>query len=265
MGEPAFTLIGNYLSAPARVVLIAMLQYIALLCLLAAIPGCVATPVKPNEWKEYYTRPQSNNAKNYATSAFNCRGEYALCAYATCVKVSGSDPPVAECGCYSYPSEIVNIGAIVGTLDGDLKDEMKEECKKKFGSSTCVSPEINASPFCKAMNKGTMYKGAKPDYISTYNPVDWDKTTGTIPAPFKCDNGGTFTNCFSAACYKGSPKSPFLKGIGSPKFNATCYCPYYTFGSLSKRTFNVWNATADPCGPTKKKHLKKDTLIYNGV
>ncbi len=239
-----------------------MVQRLVFIALLIALSRCIAAPVKPKDWKDYYTRPQSNNPKNYVKSVFTCRGEYALCAYATCVKVSGSDPPVAECGCYSYPTKTVNIGAIVGTLDGNLKDEMKSECKKKFDTPMCPSPEINASPFCKAMNKGTMYKGANPDYISTWNPVDWDETTGTIPAPVTCDNGGTFTNCFSAACYKGSPSSPYLKGIGSPRFNATCYCPYYT---LATGSFNVWNATSDPCGPTKASNIEKDTLIYNGV
>ena len=108
-------------------------------------------------------------------------------------------------------------GSRTGQPSGPLnscKDEMKAQCKKKFDTPRCVTPKINASPFCEAMNKKTMYKGASPDYISTWNPVDWDKTTGTIPAPVACDNGGTFTNCFSAACYKGSPTSPFLKGIG---------------------------------------------------
>ena len=74
--------------------------------------------VEPKDWRKYYTRKQSNNPSNYAKSAFTCRGAYALCAFATCVKVEGSDPPVAECGCYSYPSKTINLGAIVGLLVG---------------------------------------------------------------------------------------------------------------------------------------------------
>lgn len=242
--------------------LIAMLRYIPLFCLLVAISARCAAAPEPKDWQKFYTRKQSNNPTNYAKSAFTCRGAYALCAFATCVKVQGSDPPVAECGCYSYPSKTINLGSIVGLLDGRIKDEMKEQCKEASGSPNCVTPKINSAPFCKAMNKGTLYKGARPDYISTWNPTDWDKTTGTPQSPFTCEEGGTWANCFSAACYDGSPNSPFLKGIGSPKFNATCYCPYYT---TSKGAFNVWNASADPCGPSNSKDVKKDTLIYNGV
>lgn len=233
----------------------------ALLCVLVGTSSAV--PVKPKDWVKYYSlRPQSNNIKKYVKSFFTCRGEYALCAYATCVKVEGSVPPVAECGCYSYPSKIANIGAIVGVLDRRIKKSMKIECREKTGSPTCKLFGVNSTPFCKAMNKETMYKGAKPDYISTWNPKDWDETVGYLPASYECPDGGTFTNCFSAACYKGAPKSPFLQGIGSPKFNATCYCPYYTKKNASVL---VWNATADPCGPTKSSDVKKNTLIYNGM
>lgn len=230
---------------------------------LLALTRCRAALVKPKDWKKYYTRiPQSNNPENYVLSTFNCRGKYALCAFGTCVKVKGSEPPVAECGCYSYASKSLNIGAIVGVLDGQLKDEMKKKCKQRNGKPLCEYPVLNTSPFCKAMNRGTVYKGARPDYISTWNPTYWDKTTGQPESPVQCDNGGTWANCFSAACYAGAPKSPYLKGIGAPTFNATCYCPYYT---TSKGSFNVWNATADPCGPNAEKDVKDGTLIYNGV
>src|SRR6056297_1197646 len=61
-------------------------------------------PVKPQNWKQFYNAvPQASNPKLYAKSAFHCKGPFALCAYATCVKVPNSDPPVAECGCFSYP------------------------------------------------------------------------------------------------------------------------------------------------------------------
>lgn len=243
-----------------------MLRTIAVITALVCtslVETSLATPVKPKDWVKYYSlQPQSNNFTKYVESFFTCEGEYALCAYATCVKVEGSVPPVAECGCYSYTSKTINIGAIVGVLDRKIKKTMKEKCKKRKGSPTCKLFGVNKTPFCKSMNKETMYKGAKPDYISTWNPTDWDKTVGYLPASYECPDGGTYTNCFSAACYKGAPKSPFLQGIGSPKFNATCYCPYYT---RSDTSVLVWNATADPCGPTNKKDVKKDTLIYNGM
>jgi hypothetical protein len=84
---------------------------------------------KPNEWRKYYTAmPQASNPKEYADTAFSCFGRFALCAYATCVPVIGSDPPVAECGCYSYEKATYNRGATVGILSRTLKEADTELC-----------------------------------------------------------------------------------------------------------------------------------------
>ena len=222
------------------------------------IEGGVRRP-KPNEWRKYYTAmPQASNPKEYADTAFACFGRFALCAYATCVPVIGSDPPVAECGCYSYEKPTYNRGATVGILSRTLKEADTELCGAP--GADCLDKR-NKAKFCQAMNNGSMYPGANADFISTYNPDNWRETTGYQPSETTCESGGTSTNCFSAACYEGGPSSPYLQGVSSPAFNATCYCPYYVFDS----SMSVWNATDDPCGPKKQSEIKEGTIIYNGL
>jgi hypothetical protein len=220
-------------------------------------------PVKPQNWKQFYNAvPQASNTKLYAKSALHCKGPFALCAYATCVKVPNSDPPVAECGCFSYPENVLNRGAIVGTLDRTIKDAMKQVCKDRTNTTVCsIGSEQNPNQalFCKEMNDKTLYSKANPDFISTFNPNKWAESTGYVPAEVQCPNGGTYTNCNSAACYDARPSSPYLPDAN--KFNATCYCPYY----VTMDPVSVWNASANPCGPTNPADVKKDTLIFNGL
>lgn len=221
-------------------------------------------PVKPQDWKQFYTAvPQASNTKLYSKSSLYCKGAFALCAYATCVKVPNSDPPVAECGCFSYPEETLNIGALVGTLDRTIKDAMKQVCKDRANSTAVCSIGSEENPnqalFCKKMNRKSLYSGANPDYISTFNPDKWAATLGSVPAAVQCPNGGTYTNCNSAACYDASPSSPYLPDAS--KFNATCYCPYY----VTTDPVSVWNASSNPCGVTNPADVKRNTLIYNGL
>lgn len=64
---------------------------------------------------------------SYLTSVFllsSCcppellQGEYALCAFAMCVPIEGSNPPVAECGCYSFNG--VNMGGSTAILKANV-------------------------------------------------------------------------------------------------------------------------------------------------
>ncbi len=41
------------------------------------------------------------------------QGEFALCAYATCVTIPKSNPPVAECGCYAFSGPNLGSGTAV--------------------------------------------------------------------------------------------------------------------------------------------------------
>ena len=219
---------------------------------------CAAGQLQPQDWKKVYTAHQSKALLTYVESAFLCSGPYALCAYAACTPIPNSDPPVAECGCYAY-GNTSNLGGASGVLSAYAKQQTKQACG--VGKAMDCLTTTNMAPFCKYMNSKTLYKEAKPDYISTYNPDDWPLTTGIQPKTVQCTNGGTFTNCFSAACYKGAPKSRHTPK-GSPSFNATCYCPYYT---TKTQPFLVWNGTANPCGPTSKAQLTPRTVIFNGL
>lgn len=254
-----------------------MRLYIALVLLSAAQSQCRGIwvgvdplqtereyPVKPEDWKRFYTAvPQASNTKLYSKSSLYCKGPFALCAYATCVKVPNSDPPVAECGCFSYPEETLNIGALVGTLDRTIKDEMKQVCKDRTNSTVCSigsTSNTNQATFCKAMNNKELYSKARPDFISTYNPDKWKDTVGYVPAAVQCPNGGTYTNCNSAACYDASPSSPYLPD--AKQFNATCFCPYY----VTTDPISVWKSSSpNPCGATTASNVKNDTLIFNGL
>jgi hypothetical protein len=164
---------------------------------------------------------------------------------------------------FSYPESTLNIGAIVGTLDRQLKDEMKATCKKKTGKPFCALKESNQAPFCKAMNNKSMYKGARPDFISTYNPEKWNASVGSVPKPVDCPNGGTYTNCNSAACYDGYAAPLSLQKMPHANlFNATCYCPYY----VTTDSVTVWNAPVDnPCGPSNPKEVTTGSVIFNGL
>ena len=105
------------------------------------------------------------------------------------------------------------------------------------------------APFCEEMQpsassngKPTMY-GGKFDLISTFNPVAWlpsdtaGGNQGSPGAPIKCENGGAFAYCETAACLL---KTSF-NGL-----DTTCYCPVYTPAAGTK--FGVDGAGASCSG-----------------
>ncbi|KAI7837996.1 hypothetical protein COHA_008178 [Chlorella ohadii] len=214
----------------------------------------------PENLAKYYTAyPAPISVIENLDGVFKCEGPFALCAYATCVPIMGSDPPVAECGCYEFNG--TNIGFSPSILKKDLKKSMLKACSH---NGKCLTVDANATDFCESMNSGKMYPGY--DLVSTWNPNDWvlaTNQTGDVPAgsakPKMC-TGGTATNCFAAACRRGPPTSTAFPE-GQPAYNATCYCPYFT---TEKEPFLMGNGT-NPCGPTDASELTKDTLIYNGA
>ncbi len=48
------------------------------------------------------------------------------------------------------------------------------------------------------------------DYVSTFNNSAWQAATGQTPGGPKVCNGGTFANCYSAACVSGAPNTPYM-------------------------------------------------------
>ncbi|KAL4437303.1 hypothetical protein ABPG75_004442 [Micractinium tetrahymenae] len=219
---------------------------VGLLAVGAAAQEGVPTPLNLSPYYTAYPAPISFIL--YLDS-----GEFALCAYATCVTIPGSNPPVAECGCYSFTGP--NLGSATGILNKQIKDTMLSTC---FGSARCTTLLSNKTEFCRRMNDRTMYPGY--ELVSTYNTTDWAVATGQgNPEPRVCQ-GGTATNCFAAACRRGTPTSRALPP-GSPAFNSTCYCPYFT----TSRPFIMANGSF-PCGPTDPAQVVPGkTLIYNGA
>ncbi|KAI7835702.1 hypothetical protein COHA_010402, partial [Chlorella ohadii] len=229
-------------------------------------PEASGKPVPgPEDLSSYYTAyPAPISVLETFDGVFSCTGRFALCAYAVCVPIEGSNPPVAECGCYAF--EGVNYGSAASTLKQSVKDEMVPECEH---TGRCFTIKANATRFCDEMHTGQMYPGY--DLVSRSCDIDSQlgagamastNASGTVPAgtyePKEC-KGGTLTNCFAAACRQGAPSSNLLPA-GQPAYNATCYCPYIT----TKEPF-VMGAKGDPCGPTDPSEVTKDTLIYNGV
>ncbi|PRW61043.1 hypothetical protein C2E21_0646 [Chlorella sorokiniana] len=196
---------------------------------------------------------------------FKCEGPFALCAYGWVAQqlhnahYAHSMRFWTLIGCYEFNG--TNIGFSPSILRKDLKKSMTKTCSH---NGKCLTTEVNTTGFCGAMNDGTMYPGY--ELVSTWNPNDWvtaTNQTGDVPAgsakPKMC-TGGTATNCFAAACRRGSPKSTALPE-GAPAYNATCYCPYFT---TTKQPFLMGNGT-NPCGPTDASELTNETLIYNGA
>ncbi|KAL4431393.1 hypothetical protein ABPG75_006649 [Micractinium tetrahymenae] len=218
---------------------------IAIVMLLAATVGQAALPPGvpyPANLGKYYTAyPAPISFLTYLDSIFKCQGEFALCAYATCVTIPKSNPPVAECGCYSFNGP--SLGAGTGVLNKQIKANMLSTC---LGSVKCTTLLQNRTEFCRRMNDKTMYPRGLATGQADLNP--------------KICRGGTATNCFAAACCRGPPSSRFLPP-GTPQYNATCYCPYFTtdqpfFMSSSKYA----------CGPKNAAEIIPGrTLIYNGA
>lgn len=54
------------------------------------------------------------------------QGDFALCAYATCVTIPKSNPPVAECGCYAFNGP--SLGAGTGVLNKQVRGVLDTPC-----------------------------------------------------------------------------------------------------------------------------------------
>ncbi|WIA23202.1 hypothetical protein OEZ86_010092 [Tetradesmus obliquus] len=161
---------------------------------------------------------------------FACLAPYALCAYANCTIVEGTNPPVAECGCQvsraTLKSDAYSCGTATTVLDKNLQSAMEQRCGSiGVQNSVCSNPP-NQAPFCPLMKrnrcgKAAMYGGVF-DVISTFNSTTWPSGItspqgGAGPAPQYCLKGCS-TNCFAAACHLKTAWN------GMP---ATCYCPVY--------------------------------------
>jgi hypothetical protein len=176
-----------------------------------------------------------------------------------CVVVPGSKPLVAECGCISFNGE--TLSGTAGFLRKEGVNETISYCKKKSletkNPSYCAN-NTNTAPLCKRVNSGTVYSN-KYDYVSLYNPVDWQEATGEGGSEKICTAGGTVAICYTAACINAPPTSPYL----TQKTNATCYCPVY---NVKKGVpFAVTNNATTACGPKTLAGLKPSTIIYNGA
>ena len=241
------------------------------------------------DWSKIYTGfPQGSaltGANLLGFGDMKCLSNYAICAYANCTITFASNPPIAECGCLSviagkvspnrpngFPlGDPFNIATIDAILDKKLKEESRMVCDTKDACSpppTSVAEfvsgtQFNVAPFCEEMQpsassngKPTMY-GGKFDLISTFNPVAWlpsdtaGGNQGSPGAPIKCENGGAFAYCETAACLL---KTSF-NGL-----DTTCYCPVYTPAAGTK--FGVDGAGASCSGQSVNGKL---TFVQNGA
>ena len=211
------------------------------------------------DWSKIYTAVPQGNAVNNLNVAgkgvMKCLSNYAICAFANCTISFASTPPVAECGCLplvagqnsprrpnGFPSgDPFNIMSVNVILDRKLKEASRAACSTDGACSPPLSgnsvsgfvtgSQFNTAPFCEEMQpsassggKPTMYGGVF-DLISTFSPTAWlpgDTAGGNQGSPgqgAKCDQGGAFAYCATAAC------------LNRPSFNGlptTCYCPVYT-------------------------------------
>lgn len=123
-----------------------------------SMPSVTATFLQippPTNLSSYYTAyPAPISILRYLDAIFKCKGEFALCSFATCVKIPNSNPPVAECGCYAFNEE--NIGFGSGILKQPVKTATRALCS---GNGRCLLKDYNVAPFCKGMNAKTMYPG----------------------------------------------------------------------------------------------------------
>ena len=74
-------------------------------------------PPSPLNLLSYYSAYPAPQAilPSYPRKLIECTGKFALCAEATCVPIPGSNPPVAECGCYALSGE--NLGTTSAVLN----------------------------------------------------------------------------------------------------------------------------------------------------
>lgn len=162
---------------------------------------------------------------------------------------------MSECGCYAFKNQPSS-----GASEGILKESVRVSTPAVCENTDC-NINVNVAPFCKEMIDGSFFPGF--DYVSTFNPDLWQEATGEPgPGQVDCTEGGTFTICYSAACLRGQPSSPYLPD-GAPPFNATCYCPIYN--AAAGESFNVASNAPDACGPKSLSDLTPSTVLYNGA
>uniref|UniRef100_A0A383WPC6 Pherophorin domain-containing protein n=1 Tax=Tetradesmus obliquus TaxID=3088 RepID=A0A383WPC6_TETOB len=191
---------------------------------------------KTFDWASVYTAYPVNNVVGTGillnmVDLFTCSAPYALCAYANCTIVEGTNPPVAECGCQVSSATLgrgaLSIGTTPTILDKNLQTATAQRCGSSIGLtySICTNPP-NQAPFCPLMRrnrcgKASMYGGVF-DVISTFNTSTWPSgitsPQGGSGPGFKYCTKGCATNCFAAACHLKTAWN------GMP---ATCYCPVY--------------------------------------
>lgn len=198
-------------------------------------PNAVLTPNGPRFWVK-------------------CKGPYALCAFANCTILPGTNPPLAECGCF-HPKkkdlsnvtprqlktkQVFDATAKACYRDGDAINKRNVRCRK-----------VNSAPACKAINENSIYNGVW-ELISTFTKTHDQQ-------PTHCTGPGLMAECMSGPCYNttawdGSPikcyclvtNVPQGQGyvLGSHKGHGiSCTQPagYIISGELNK---GFWNPTA---------------------
>ena len=83
----------------------------------------------------------------------------------------------------------------------------RSHCTASMHDDVLTFFRVDTSTFCKKMADKTFYPGYP--LVSTFTPDSWAAITNTTGTATQC-NGGTFTNCFAAACRPGRPTSKFL-------------------------------------------------------
>ena len=101
-----------------------------------------------------------------------CRGRYALCAFAKCVALEGTDPPLAECGCYvpDRPSWYVTPRQLKSKALFDLTSGYCYEGDAWTNNNTNCA-DINSAPACTAIEQNWVYSG-NYERISTFTPTN---------------------------------------------------------------------------------------------
>lgn len=91
-----------------------------------------------------------------------CNGSFALCSFANCSILTGTNPPQAACGCFEpgidtfRPNMTSLVTAnIIKSLQ--VYNATSDRCfggQVQTANNTCTF--VNSAPFCKAMNKNTI-------------------------------------------------------------------------------------------------------------
>jgi len=217
------------------------------------------TSIDPKKfpWKEVYTAYPQNVI--LAENAFQCKSDFALCYYANCTVVHGSNPLVARCGCinateyaktHKNESYLITEGYAGGILSAEFKQPTAKACKSfdgipAIGKDTWCYENVNAAPFCKGMNP-TEGANSKPHMFDNIFPLISTSSYTIPPTAFstkqgfpgqtqRCTKKGHYALCFSAACdatpYINPPPSP-TSGDNLPVYPITCYCPVYTTNAM---------------------------------